>query len=71
MEKRPEYQTRAVYVRPIEVADLPLDVQEELEGLDRVYAIVDDHGTQLALVQGEELAYSVARHHDYEPYSLN
>ncbi len=71
MEKRMQNESRAVYVRPVDVNDLPRDIQEELGGIDTVYAICDDEGTQLALVNGEALAYSVARHHDYEPYRLN
>lgn len=71
MEKRMQHESRAVYVRPINVEDLPEDIQDELGNVDTVYAICDDEGTQLALVNGEDLAYTVARHHDYEPYSLN
>ncbi len=71
MEKRMQNESRAVYVRPVDVSDLPEDIQQELGDIDKVYAICDDEGTQLALVNGQDLAYSVARHHDYEPYSLN
>lgn len=71
MEKRNLNQDRTVYVRPISVGDLPPDIQEKLTGLKTIYAICDNEGTQLALVNEEKLAFDVARINDYEPFTVN
>ena len=62
---------KPAYVRPVSVAELPQDVQSDLGGIETVYAIFDEMGTQLALVNGQKLAFSVARQNHYEPYLLN
>lgn len=71
MEFNKPNETKAVYVRALNVADLPHEIQKELGNLQTVYGIFDSEGTQLALVNGERLAYSVAREHDYQPQALN
>lgn len=62
---------RIVYVKPIAVADLPQDVQDEAGELDLIYAVHNSDGEQLALVANRQLAFSLARQHDYAPVSLN
>jgi hypothetical protein len=60
-----------VYIRPVAVADLPEDVQAQAEGLETVYAIGSEDGTQLALVGDRRMAFVVARQHDMEPVSVH
>ena len=55
---------RLVYVRPVDVADLPDDVREMTGGLDRVYALHGADGARLALVRDRRLAFALARQHD-------
>ncbi|TMV11678.1 DUF1150 family protein [Arenibacterium halophilum] len=62
---------RIVYVKPIAVADLPQEVQDEAGALDQIYAVHNSDGEQLALVANRQLAFSLARQHDYAPVSLN
>ena len=62
---------RIVYVKPIAVADLPQEVQDEAGALDLIYAVHNSDGEQLALVANRQLAFSLARQHDYAPVSLN
>ena len=40
---------RMVYVRAVDVADLPEDVQDQADGFDRVYAVHNAEGERLAL----------------------
>ena len=71
MENTKETEQKAAYVKEVAVADLPSDVRDELPDVETLYGIYDDEGTQLALVNGERLAFSLARENDYQPYALN
>ena len=64
-------QERIVYVRSVNVADLPEDVQEQAEGLDHLYAVHDANGQQLALVANRNLAFVLARQNDYSPVAVH
>ena len=61
---------RMVYVKPIAVAELPAEVQEQAEGLKQLFAVHDADGQQLALVANERLAFRLAREHNYQPQPL-
>ena len=58
---------RTVYVKTIDVIDLPREVREQAEGLEQLYAVHDAAGQQLALVGNRKLAFQLARDHDYAP----
>ncbi len=60
-------QDRTVYVKTIAVTDLPREVRDQAEGLDRLYAVHDSDGQQLALVGDRKLAFHLAREHNYAP----
>jgi len=60
-----------VYIRPVAVADLPEEVQEQARGLDTLYAIGSETGEQLALVRDRKLAFVVARQNDMRPVSVH
>lgn len=60
-----------VYVREVEVADLPEEVQEQAVGFDRLYAVHSSEGERLALVADRGLAFSLARQHDLAPVSVH
>lgn len=62
---------RTVYVKPVAVTDLPQDMQEQIEGLDQLYAVHDAEGQQLALVGDRKLAFTLARQHDYAPVMVH
>lgn len=53
-----------VYVRPVEVADLPQDIQAQAGGLTRLYALHDANGERLALVKDRWMAFALARQND-------
>lgn len=60
-----------VYIRPVAVADLPDEVQAQVEDVDTLYAIGDEDGQQLALVKDRALAFMVARQNDLVPLSVH
>ena len=62
---------RLVYVKPVEVADLPAEVQAEAGELTQLYAVHGADGEQLALVANRQLAFSLARQHDYAPVNVH
>jgi hypothetical protein len=65
---------RIVYVRPVRTADLPGEVQAQIEGnLGRttVYAIHAPTGEVLALVPDRNRAFLVARQNEFAPVSVH
>ena len=67
----PTGEHQIVYVKTVEVADLPEEVQAEAEGLDQIYAVHDAEGQQLPLVADRKMAFVLARQNDYAPVSLH
>ncbi|KAJ55158.1 hypothetical protein ACMU_15490 [Actibacterium mucosum KCTC 23349] len=68
-------QTALVYVRAVDVADLPVEVQEqvheEVPGADQLFAVHDAEGQRLALVKDRNLAFTLARENDLEPVAVH
>jgi len=62
---------RIVYVRPVKVADLPSDVQEQADGREVIWAVHGADGEQLALVADRGLAFFLARQNDLSPVSMH
>ncbi|MEX0281857.1 MAG: DUF1150 family protein [Arenibacterium sp.] len=62
---------RIVYVKPVLVSDLPEEVQAEAGELEQLYAVHRADGEQLALVANKQLAFVLAREHDYAPVSVH
>ena len=62
---------RIVYVKTVDVADLPREVQGQIEGLEHLYAVHDSAGQQLALVADRKLAFRLARQNDYAPVPVH
>lgn len=75
MEERYEFgeaQERAiVYVRSVNVADLPEDVQEQVGDLTTLYAVHSEEGERLALVNDRKLAFQVARQNNLDPVTVH
>ncbi|MEL6584845.1 MAG: DUF1150 family protein [Pseudomonadota bacterium] len=59
-----------VYVREIQVASLPEDVQGQTEA-EILYAIHNPDGERIALVDDRKLAFRVARANDLSPVSVH
>ncbi|QBF30920.1 DUF1150 family protein [Thalassococcus sp. S3] len=62
---------RIVYVKTVDVADLPENVQAEAGELEQLYAVHDADGQQLALVADRKLAFVLARQHDMHPVTVH
>lgn len=62
---------RIVYVRAVEVCDLPSDLREQVEGLTRIFSVHREDGERLALVANKGLAFALAREHDFAPVSVH
>lgn len=62
---------RIVYVKTVDVTDLPSEVQGKVEGFEQLYAVHDSEGQQLALVADRNLAFKLARQNDYAPVAVH
>ena len=62
---------RLVYIRPVEVADLPDEMQSQADGHDRIYGVHSPDGVCLALVKDRDLAFALARQNDYAPVEVH
>ncbi|MEM7472084.1 MAG: DUF1150 family protein [Pseudomonadota bacterium] len=62
---------RIVYIRPVDVADLPEDVQSESGGLERIYALHSADGERIALVRDRNTAFVLARQNDFAPVTVH
>lgn len=62
---------RIVYVKAVDVNDLPSEVQGQVDGIDQLYAVHDSEGQQLALVADRNLAFRLARQNDYAPVAVH
>ena len=60
-----------VYVRPVDVAELPEMVREQAGGAERIYAVHNAEGERLALVKDRRLAFALARQHDLAPVNVH
>lgn len=60
-----------VYVKTVDVADLPEDVRANLGDREHLYAVHNAHGQQLALVADRRLAFVLARQHDMKPVPVH
>ncbi|WP_170769032.1 DUF1150 family protein [Ruegeria lacuscaerulensis] len=62
---------RIVYVKKVEITDLPREVREQAGDLDTLYAVHDSDGQRLALVADRKLAFNLAREHDFSPVAVH
>ncbi|MCV6823709.1 MULTISPECIES: DUF1150 domain-containing protein [Halocynthiibacter] len=67
----PDADSRIVYVRAVDVADLPQDIRDEIPDVDQVYSVHKADGEQLALVNDRRTAFFLAREHDYTPMTVH
>ncbi len=60
-----------VYVKAVDAADLPEEVQEEVGDLKTLFSVHDKDGTQLALVANRKLAFHLARENNLQPVTVH
>ncbi len=62
---------RIVYVKTVDVADLPAEVRENAGDLDHLYAVHNAQGEQIALVADRQMAFVLARQNDLAPVAVH
>ncbi len=62
---------RIVYVRSVEAADLPEEMQEQVAGQEQLYAVHSEDGQRLAVVADRNLAFVLARQNDFAPVTVH
>ena len=62
---------KIVYVRPVEVSDLPEELRAQAGAVKTIYALHAETGDRLALVRDRQLAFVVARQNDLAPVSVH
>ena len=62
---------RIVYVKPVEVADLPAEVRAEAGDLKELFAVHSADGERLALVRDRQMAFMLARQNDFAPVNVH
>jgi len=66
-----EIAERIVYVRSVDVDDLPEEVRSVAEGRDHVYAVHAPDGERLALARDRNTAFLLARQNDFAPVTVH
>ncbi len=67
----PEDQDNIVYVRPVQVDDLPEEVQAQVGSAKTIFAVHNAEGERLALVRDRKLAFVLARQNDLAPVNVH
>ncbi len=62
---------KIVYVKTVDVSDLPAEVQENAGELEQLYAVHNAEGEQLALVADRKMAFALARQNDLAPMAVH
>ncbi len=62
---------RIVYVRPVDVSDLPPEIRAQTGDVAQIYAVHDPDGQRLALARDKGLAFALARQHDLSPVNVH
>jgi hypothetical protein len=66
-----ETDKQIVYVRAVDVADLPKEMRDHAHGASAIYAVHAPDGERLALVRDRRLAFILARQNDFSPVSVH
>lgn len=62
---------RIVYVKPVDIDDLPDEVREQVTGAADIFAVHATNGDRLALVSGRNRAFILARQNDMQPVHVH
>ena len=62
---------RIVYVRQVNIADLPDDLREQVGEEGTIYSVHNANGERLALVKDRKLAFVLARQNDLAPVAAH
>jgi hypothetical protein len=67
----PDAGRKIVYVKAVDVADLPAEVREQAGELSQLFAVHNAEGEQLALVADRKMAFLLARQYDMQPVTVH
>lgn len=67
----PQNERQIVYVREVQVADLPDELREEIGDIETVFSVNRPDGARVALVRDRALAFTLARQHDLAPVNVH
>lgn len=62
---------RLVYIRPVDVSDLPAELRDQAHGREQIYAVHAADGARIALVKDRQLAFILARQNDFAPVNVH
>lgn len=62
---------KIVYVKPVEVSDLPPEVRAQAGDLKELFSVHNSEGEQIALVADRALAFALARQHELNPMTVH
>jgi len=60
-----------VYVKSVDVVDLPEEMREQAMGSKTLYALHSSDGERLALVRDRRLAFVLARQNNLDPVTVH
>ncbi len=63
--------SKIVYVREVNIEELPLQVQNKVGDCNVLYSVNDEEGQRIALVADRKLAFTLARQNDLAPVSVH
>ncbi len=66
-----ETRDRIVYIRSVDVDELPQDVRDVAAGQNHIYAVHAPNGERLALVRDRNMAFILARQNDFAPVTVH
>lgn len=60
-----------VYLRQVELAELPSDLLEQVDSAQQLYAVYHEDGEQIALIESVSLAKDLAEEHRFELHQVH
>lgn len=67
----PKDERQIVYVRAVQVVDLPDALREEIGDVETVFSVHRPDGERVALVRDRALAFTLARQNDLAPVNVH
>lgn len=67
----PEKGNGIVYITPVSMDILPDDIRAQMPDATVIYSVNRADGERLALVRDREMAFMLARQHDFAPVSAH
>lgn len=66
-----QHGTPIAYVRSVKADSLPVELQEQVKGMEHIFSIHDEEGNVLAVVNNRSRAFSLARLNEFQPVSVH